>query len=436
MAERIGFVSTRFAGHDGVSLEANKWAEVLTESEGHECFWYGGRLDKDSDRSLCVPEAFFAHAENEWINERVWGQTRREPLVSDRIHELDHYLKSSLYEFTETFDITLLILQNALSIPMHLPLGLAITEFLQETEMPAIGHHHDFYWERERFSVNAVTDFLDMAFPPRMPHLSHVVINKAAREELSWRRGLPSTLVPNVLDFDTSPPGVDDYSADVRRNLGLSEDDIMILQPTRVVPRKGIEHAVELVQNLGSRDRYKLVVSHEAGDEGSEYEQVLRQLAADSNVDLRFVSTRIGDYRQLNSEGRKMYRLWDIYPHADLVSYPSLYEGFGNAFLEAVYFRIPVLVNRYSTYVRDIEPKGFQVLEMDGIVTPRVVEAVREVLQNPEKRREMVDHNYEVARTFFSYSVLRHHLRTLVAEATGVTSEQRAASFMSRAARR
>ena len=34
---RIGFVSTRFAGKDGVSLEVEKWVSVL-EGMGHECF--------------------------------------------------------------------------------------------------------------------------------------------------------------------------------------------------------------------------------------------------------------------------------------------------------------------------------------------------------------------------------------------------------------
>ncbi|MEF8787771.1 MAG: glycosyltransferase family 4 protein [Planctomycetota bacterium] len=426
MSKRIGFVSTRFAGHDGVSLEAAKWADVLQEREGHTCLWYAGRLDRPSDKSLCVPEAFFGHPENEWINERIWGQAQRTPLVSDRIHELARYLKSSLYEFDETFDIDLYLIQNAVSIPMHVPLGLAITEFLQETQKPGIAHHHDFYWERERFSINAVTDFLDMAFPPRLPNLSHVVINKSAQEELSWRKGLPSTLLPNVLDFENPPPEPDEYASDVREMIGLSDDDVMILQPTRVVPRKGIEHAVDLVEGLGD-DRYKLVVSHEVGDEGSEYAEVLRDLADDAGVDIRFISTRIGDYRQRDSRGRKIYRLWDLYPHADLVTYPSLYEGFGNAFLEAVYFRIPMLVNRYANYIRDIEPKGFDVLEMDGIVTPSVVQNVNEVLEDPERRGEMVEHNYRLARRHYSYSVLQHHLRTLVTEATGEHSGQPAA---------
>jgi hypothetical protein len=100
---------------------------------------------------------------------------------------------------------------------MHIPLGVAITEFLLETGMPAIAHHHDFMWERQRFQISAVDDYLEMAFPPRVPHLQHVVINQAAREEIAWRKGLPSILVPNVFDFENPPGEPDDYAADVRR---------------------------------------------------------------------------------------------------------------------------------------------------------------------------------------------------------------------------
>lgn len=418
VSEKIGFVSTRFAGLDGVSLESAKWAEVLWDID-HVSYWYGGRLDRDPSVSLCIPEAFFGHQENQWINKRIWGVNHRSPAVTERIHDMANYLKSTLYEFVHQFDLTFLIIENALTIPMHVPLGVAITEFLGETRFPAIAHHHDFYWERSRFTVNGVTDFLEMAFPPRDPMLQHVVINQAAQEELSWRKGLISTLVPNVLDFEKPPPPLDDYSSDVRNELGLAPGDVMILQPTRVVPRKGIEHAIKLVQMLGD-PKYKLVISHEAGDEGFEYFHMLKEMAHESRVDLRFVSTRVGDRRRVNDAGKKVYQLWDLYPHAGLVTYPSFYEGFGNAFLEALYFRVPVLVNRYHIFMRDIEPKGFKLPVMDGFVTQAVVEKVRDLLENHDHRESIMAYNYQMAAKFYSYSVLRRTLRTLITNVTGL----------------
>lgn len=417
-AQRIGFISTRFAGTDGVSLESAKWARVLWDHQ-HISYWYAGRLDRAANISYCVPEAFFNHPEARWINDQIWGQSTRTRQITERIHRLSKYLKGTLYRFVERFEINLLIIENALCIPMHIPLGLALTEFLAETDIHAIAHHHDFYWERVRFSVHSVSDYLDMAFPPKDPHLQHVVINQAAQEELSWRKGVPSILVPNVLDFDTPPAPPDDYGRDVRQEIGLADDDVMILQPTRVVPRKGIEHAISLIAQLDN-PRYKLVISHEAGDEGLGYRDFLRDFAHDVNVDLRFIDTRIGDRRQLTPDGKKVYTLWDLYPHAALVTYPSLYEGFGNAFLEAVYFKVPILINRYSIFARDIEPKGFRMPIMDGFLTRDVLDEVRAILEDRRYRQSIVDHNYEVARKFFSYDVLRRHLRTLVTNITGL----------------
>jgi len=418
MSERIGFVSTRFAGTDGVSLESAKWAHVLWDFDC-KSFWYGGLLDRDPESSHCVPEAHFEHSENLWLNERIWGEHQRTPVVSRRIHEMAAYLKTTLYDFVERYDISVLVAQNALTIPMNLPLGVALTEFITETRIPAIAHHHDFYWERTRFSVNSVSDYLDFAFPPRQSGIQHVVINEGAQEELAWRKGVSSTLIPNVFDFEGAPPEPDEYTKDLRAELGFADDDIILLQPTRIVPRKGIEHSIKLLEAL-KEPNAKLVISHAAGDEGYEYRNMLAELAQDSGVDLRFIDDRIGDLRKKNAAGQKMYTLWDLYPHVNFVTYPSLYEGFGNAFLEAMFFRLPILINRYAIFARDIEPKGFSLPLMDGYLTRQVVDEVRRLLEDDEYRRQTVDHNYAVAKRFFSYALLRRRLRTLITNVSGV----------------
>ena len=417
MAQNIGFVSTRFAGQDGVSLESAKWAEVLWEDR-HVSYWYSGQSDRDPDISHVVPEAYFGLPENKWINERIWGKDQRDRFVTERIRNLADYLKSTLYQFADKFDLDILIPQNCLAIPMHLPLGIALTEFLSETRMPAIAHHHDFFWERTRFSVNSVPDYLDMSFPPKLSNMRDVVINNEAQEQLALRKGISSLVIPNVFDFANPPDPADEYASDVRKEIGLKEDDFFILQPTRVVPRKGIEQAIKLVSLLKD-PRCKLVISHEAGDEGYEYLGMLEQLAKEEGVDMRVVADRVGEVRHRDSEGRKIYTLWDLYLHADFVTYPSLYEGFGNALLEAIYFRKPVLINRYSIFVRDIEPKGFRLLTMDGFVPPGMAERVRQILHDEDLREEIVSHNYEVARQFYSYSVVRSTLRAFIASLTG-----------------
>jgi len=418
MGKSIGFVSTRFAGTDGVSLEAAKWAQMLWDHR-HVSYWFAGLLDRNPDVSMVVPEAFFDHEENQWINRRVFGVQKRSPYVTGCIHALREYLKIKLYEFISKFNVDILIVQNAVTIPMHIPLGLAVTELIAELGIPTVAHHHDFYWERTRFSVNAVQDYLQMAFPPKLPNIQHVVINSIAQEALALRTGISSIIIPNVLDFENDPPVDWEFTKGFREELGFLQDDILFLQPTRVVQRKGIEHAIDLVHALGD-PRVKLIISHAAGDEGLEYYQWLEDYAAEHHVEMRLISHYVSDKRGWNEDGTKRYSLWDVYPHCDFVTYPSSYEGFGNAFLEAIYFRKPLLVNRYDVFVRDIEPQGFDVVVMDGYVSERVVREVREILESPERRQRMVEHNYAVAKRHYSYAVLRRRLAFLISNFFGI----------------
>ena len=409
----IGFISTRLAGTDGVSLEAAKWADVF-ETEGFNCFSFAGELDRPPERSYLAEKAHFTHPEIEDIQRKCFGVTSRDRSTTIKIHEIKENLKDHIYSFIERYEIGLLIPENALTIPMNIPLGLAITETLIETGMSAIAHHHDFYWERDRFTINAAWDYLNMAFPPNLPSLDHRVINSFASEQLSLRTGISAKISPNIMDFENPPPPIDDYASDVRQTLGIEDDEIFVLQPTRIVKRKGIEHAIELVHRLGMKA--KLVISHSSGDEGYDYEQRLREYTKLMQVNTIFASDFVNEERRYNEDGSKVYTLSDIYPHADLVTYPSTFEGFGNAFLEAIYFRKPIVVNTYSIYTKDIKPKGFSVIELDGYVTQAAVDHAKEVLSNPELCRRMVDENYEIGKRFFSYAVLRGRIKSYVAE--------------------
>ena len=411
LTHNVGFISTRFAGTDGVSLETTKWANVFQE-EGFSCFYFAGELDRPPDCSYLVEEANFTHPEIKYIYNHCFGVHRRERHITQKIHVVKEKLKDQIYNFIEKFNIDLLVPENSLTIPLNIPLGLAITEVISETEIPTIAHHHDFFWERQQFLTNAVWEYLNMAFPPHLSSIQHVTINSSGDNQLSLRTGISGKIIPNVMDFENPPPPMDEYASDVRRALGIEDDELLILQPTRVVKRKGIEHAIELVHRLGKKA--KLVISHASGDEGYDYEQRVKEYSKLLNVNTRFVSNIINEKRGRTKKGRKIYTLEDIYPHADLVTYPSTFEGFGNAFLEAVYFKKPIVVNNYSIYTYDIKPKGFLTIEIDGYVTEDAVRKTRDVLENPELRNKMVETNYDIAKRCYSYAVLRQKLKGLI----------------------
>jgi len=411
---RIGFVATRISGNDGVSLEIQKWTEVLTRM-GHECFFLSGQSDRPRERSRVIAEASFHHPSIQEINRQCFGRERRTPQVTAEIHEMSWVIKEKLHSAVERFGLDLIIAENCLTIPMNVPLGLATVELVMETGVGCIAHHHDFVWERERFLVNAVDDYLRTAFPPALTQIQHVVINSQAAREFSRRTGLPCRVIPNVMDFESPPQPPDEYGRGFRQSIGLTAEDFLVVQPTRVVQRKGIEHAIELIRHLDD-PRCKLVITHGSGDEGDAYPDRVRRYAKLMGVDVIFAADWIGDRRGTGPDGRRLYTVWDAYQAADLVSYPSSYEGFGNAFLETVYFRKPILANCYAIYRTDIEPCGFRAILMDGFLTDDLVDQVRYLIDHRDSWSEAADHNYEVARRYFSYSRVEHELRAILAK--------------------
>ncbi|MCG8451739.1 MAG: glycosyltransferase family 4 protein [Spirochaetales bacterium] len=409
--KNIGFISFRLAGTDGVSLETAKWADVL-EGLGFNCYFMAGELDTPPERSMLEPKLHFQDAEIKEIYEGCFDSNARPAALTSHIHEMRSYLKAKINEFIKTFEIDLLIPQNALTIPLNIPLGLALTEVIAETYIPVIAHHHDFFWERKRFLRNCVWDYFNMSYPPHLNNIQHVVINTSGRNQMALRRGISSTLIPNVMNFEEGPPPPDDYIKNVRQDLGVEDDELFILQPTRVVQRKGIEHAIELVARLERKS--VLVISHASGDEGYEYQMRVREYAEMMNIRAIFVDQLIREERGTTPDGRKVYTLEDIYPHADLVTYPSLIEGFGNAFLEAIWFRKPILVNNYSIYSTDIRPKGFQVIEMDNFISSQTILETQQVLDNPELAKAMAETNYELGLQHYSFRVLENQLRAVL----------------------
>ncbi|HZD70107.1 MAG TPA: glycosyltransferase family 4 protein [Actinomycetes bacterium] len=399
----VGLVSTRFAGTDGVTLESSKLAATL-EEDGQTPVWFAGERGEHFKPGMTFPLAHFKDRDVQRLQEASFGGGALTPQTQRSVESLTQELKRALHRFVADFDIDVMLAENVLCLPMHLPLGLAVGQLVAETGLPAVAHHHDFGWERARFRRTAVPHLLETAFPPTLDNLRHVVIQSAAREELKRRRGLESAVLPNVMDFERGPATPGDGAA-YRRAAGLQPQDVLLLQPTRVVPRKGIETTLQLAYELAD-DRVKVVVSHDDGDEGLEYGRFLRREAERLGVDLRFAPVAA------ESDGPT---LADAYAAADLVCYPSRYEGFGNALLEAFFYRRPVLVNRYPVYARDIAPTGVSCIEIeDGELTGEAIKQAACWLEEPSRYQDAVEANYRIGHARFSFQVIRERLLPLV----------------------
>jgi mannosylglucosylglycerate synthase len=175
------------------------------------------------------------------------------------------------------------------------------------------------------------------------------------------------------------------------------------LQATRVVPRKRIELAIELVTKLGD-PRVVLVLAGTEGDEGNDYFLRLRTVSSAAGIRMKFVGDMV-------AAGK--FTLWEALLDCDLMTYSSEYEGFGNQFIEAVAMKAPIFVNRYPVYRTDIEPLGFETVAFDGVVTDEAVNKVRVWLSNKEMVRGIVERNWEIGNKNFSYEATEERLTGL-----------------------
>ncbi len=145
-----------------------------------------------------------------------------------------------------------------------------------------------------------------------------------------------------------------------------------------------------------------------------DYLKEMLLLAEKLNVDLIYLPDLFRPQRQPGEGKNKIYSLWDAYIYADFVTYPSLYEGFGNAILETIFFRKPLLVNRYLVYREDIEPAGLKAITIEGIITEDTVKEVHDLLANPAQINSMTATNLMVASENFSYETAKSRLERVI----------------------
>ena len=380
---------------------------------GHEVFFCAGELGGYAAGGTYIPKLHFTHQSVRQLTQQAFDENNTDgEEICDEIYAAADELRAPLRNFIRSNQLDLIIVQNALTILMNLPLGVCLTGLIAELGINTIAHHHDFYWERQRYQINSILELLDTAFPAKLPSIQHVTINTIAQNRLKARRGIDSIVIPNVHDFSTNPPGLDNYNRNFREELGLTSEDIFVLQPTRVVRRKGIETALELLHRLNLAKAH-LFITHSAADDGTNYWRWLEREASVMDVRIKLIKHLISTERsQVN--GHKIYSIWDAYPHADLITYPSVYEGFGNALLEAIYFRRLLITNRYPVYNADIKPLGFEFIELDGFVDDVTVERTKQLLNDPKQVKIIVDKNFEIAREHFSLEVLDRKLKEII----------------------
>ena len=185
--------------------------------------------------------------------------------------------------------------------------------------------------------------------------------------------------------------------------MGLPDDVIILSQITRIVRRKGIEVAIKLIDELNDKKIKLIITGSNSDDEGNIYYNELIDLIHDLQLQgqVIFASHLINNSGFVNNN-TKMYSLSDAYANSTACTYFSTYEGFGNAFVEAVLSKTPIFVNNYKpVYWSDIGSKGFKTVMLeDNNLTKDKVKQMHEIIYNKKLAIEITDFNFELGKNY------------------------------------
>ncbi len=434
---------------DGVSLEMDKWKRVL-ENMGHRVYYIAG--SEGTSEACVIKEMYYHDAYDALLNKACFeelGDFTQETLQA-AIEDQSEKVKLQLIRLFRDLNIDLVIPNNLLCLGRSPHIAMALTEAVLETEVDIIGHHHDFYWEREYFE-NPTTDYvkrlLDTYFPPvQLTHMRHVVINSLAKEDLKRKKGVEAAVVPNVFDYEMPAWGKDGFNSTYKKDMGITENTVVFLQATRVTNRKAIELAIDLIAVLNEpryRDRLlgQVLYNGKVFDEETElllvlvglhegaggYEDLLIRHAKAKGVKM-LVHPELVDHRRHMSGARKVYALWDAYVFCDIITYPSIYEGWGNQFLEGLFARRPQVIYEYEIFESDIKAFGFDYISLGNDYTLRengfakvdrenlekAADKTIEYLINPNLYKNCVERNFEIAKEHLSMDTLERIVRKLI----------------------
>ncbi|MBP9759663.1 glycosyltransferase family 4 protein [Candidatus Dojkabacteria bacterium] len=406
---KIWFLSTRIAGNDGVSLEAFRWKKILTRM-GHKVTFVAGELDQGG---ILIPELHFSNPKVVDLHDKVvYGKSNFKKIEAG-VFEMAGKIEGKLREAFNGHRPDLLIIANCLSLPMHFPLAVGITRIIEEFKIPTIARHHDFWWERKRFLKSSCFPFFKRWFPSNSPYIKHVTINSISQMQLKEKMGIDSTVISDTFDYLKTKTKLDNFNKNFREDFNIKNDDIVFLQATRIVPRKRIEIAINLVKKL-KNNKIILVMAGHAGDEGYLYYNKLVKLAEKSNIRYIFAGDYIGLTRKIDVDGRRVYTLWDAFINADFMTYPSEVEGFGNQYIESACFKKPVIITPYPVYESDIKPLGFKSIEISKELCEDDLKKVTEIINNKLNMKKMVDNNFELGKKHFSFEATAEKISKLI----------------------
>ena len=409
-------------------------------------------------------------------------------------------LSLQLGKFIVEHDINLLIPVNANSNPGNVSLAFAIVLVSEIMGVPVLNSNHDFYWEdgappgktrnpgqRDHFFTNhhlgEVFSLIEMLYPWDSPRWFQAVINPLQRYKLINRFGfnpiatkvittfvdtakfkpisqekkkeifkklqlffardrkkLFSTSVYEYLSQIDSPAAVRTpviLSASNRKQIQFNGQNMLVLQPTRILRRKQIERNFDLIRTLFHDRQFQIFL-----DQNKNMDFILMITGPVSPGNRPYFKELIINFKVLLDDLAPLYRkriflalkfgkdsneymekmqipsikIEELYVSANMVVLPSKSEGRGLPIIESCACGVPIIVNRYKPEAvfsavigehldKSLRLKVFEFPKKSATLPENFIK----LYNNPEYMSRLILQNRKNVKKRFSFFALEKH---------------------------
>lgn len=384
---KIGICHYRIGGTDGTSIEIDKRRPIL-EDMGYDVRLIGGYKHNSAD--YVIHELEYNRPDIVMIKENAFHKLREyhtDKEIENDIYYIARKIEEKFLTIHEKEKFDYIFVHNIFSHGLHLPASKAFFDIFKQTQNRWVSFNHDFYFSypgdlykpSRKFIKEFVRKYLP---PPNDPRLKHVVINTIKQAEMLKEKKIKAMVFPDTFTFDESEWDRDKYNSTFLKDSCIKENDLIVIQATRLIRRKAIELSIDFVAGL-QEQKNKLIgktlyngkkftedsniiflLSGSAEKHELLYLDKLKEECKKRDISALFMGDRIAYERGKTKNGEKIYSLWDSYVYSDLATYPSIGEMWGNQFLESVYTKIPIVLFEYPVFKSDIKSEGYQYISL------------------------------------------------------------------------
>ncbi len=303
-------------------------------------------------------------------------------------------------------NIDICIVHQALSMHFNLALTYALVKLTKDLhkKIKFIVWTHDSTFLDENYTKKFAK--FKKIFPWKLLSVKHtnikyVVISSTRQKQLAQLFGC------STKQFEFIPNGIDvakfynlsKYTQSLVKDYDLLNQDLITVLPNRILPRKNIEQAINIVYELkkmGIKIKFILTGIYDyQNPQSADYYQKIQKLVEKNNLkkDVIFLN----QYKPKNGEqiNLRNLKVSELYYLADFLIFPSKIEGFGRQIVEAGITKTPVVCSDIGPFKETAQKDSlyFKINEDPKKTAKNIIKFLESIPTSRAFRRQIRDYS-------------------------------------------